>query len=1102
MSKTFTGWKGQESIQWGCALMELLGENSLELLPLLLSGSHAAESSAQTRDHVTAIRNTRKHTGKLLTRRAVQVAVKALNSRVKKGEVDATYRIHPGSLAFTAAPGHGALIREAKAALQVPQERNRHGLTLAPAGDLVARLHPHDEPVNVAVRLTDLTLPAPEQHDLTRQPARELLVTLAGLRKTARRLDKLDEGAPWQSEHWQDRLENVIHLQRTTTTGLEDTDTLDLSGLRHLIGLPGAGKTTLISLLCAHLAEQHKRVAVFFTSIETAREYLDRLRRYGTSTAMLVGRSEATHRRHGERLAELVATQGNGGFGHTVPGTDLFAQTCPLPAYAVNAKEAWAVWEATDAPCEHIYDPAADKDKRYLCPLWSRCGRVKNQRDLVHASVWLGHIRSADTPVPAHTSPERFQYFELIGQTFDLVIFDEVDETQKTLDDIGIRSLDLGGSPESIHAEAQRVTRLAFDGQFPIRDRRIYHHNLAANNFERQLILLHEEISLFERDHQGELGLALENRLLTTNFLIRQALRHFNIEMDSERRSAIYSFWDSAMYTAYTPDRPPPLPHVEEALGLTHEQFKAQWNALVEAFARYWHQVPRADDFDEEMEVLTGHFAQLLSPEHQKVLAPIARLTVTVGFAIAAYQELVRATRPLANHDILPQAVRSQASRALELFVPRNMLGTFSSVRYRSKPAGMGYDIDYLVLDTVPRLLLHRLHQEGANVLLTSATSWMPDAVTYHVSVQPDYVLRPKKQDDTQLSLHFRPVLDSQRQVPIRVSGAGRHMNGNLRKIVRHLAKPGLGGGLSELERTARSMTTPQGRVRLCALIVNSYDQVVEVVREIAQANPSLALQTRGVVKRLPTAAGPLERYVLRGQAETLGQQEDVTVVVFPMLALGRGANIVFHTNDDDNGSAALGALYFLIRPHPVVGDLTLMLSGIARATENFDLQDFGDCDLREVEEAQKAAKKVLYNRTMRLLARPMSASMLPDEQLRPFSANLLIPILQTIGRAIRRSRPAEVYFVDAAWAPESAKEGQDSERSSVLIGMQRLLNEYINHPHPGERAIFEALYKPFAEAFSDIEKLGPGSAFIAEDDEDDIYSSALLEEQDEEEEE
>lgn len=1099
MSDAFTGWKGQESIQWGCALMDLLGEQSLDLLPLVLSGSHAAESSAQARGHVTAIRNARWRTGKLLTRRSVEVAVKALNSRVRAGEVDATYRIDPKTLKFTAAPGHGALVREAQATLQTLPERTQHGLTLAPAADLVARLRPHADPVNVPVRLTDVSLPAPEQHHLARLPAGNLTVTLEGLRATARRLDALDAASDWKAEHWLDRLENVIRLQRVTATGLEDTDTLDLSGLRHLIGLPGAGKTTLISLLCAHLAEQDRRVAVFFTSIETAREYLHRLRRYGTSTAMLVGRSETTHRKHGERLAELIATQGNGGFGHTAPGADLFAQTCPLPAYAVNAKDAWAVWEAGEAPCEQVYD--ADTGKRHLCPLWSRCGRVKNQRDLVDARIWLGHVRSADTPVPAHTSPERLQYFELIAQTFDLVIFDEVDETQKTLDELGSKALDLGGSPESIHAEAQRVTRLAFDGKLPVYDRRMYNYGYAANNFERQLIRLHEEISLFERDHQSDLGLALENRLLTTNYLIRQALKHFEIELDSAHRSAIYAFWDSAMYAAYNPDRPPPPPQVDEALGLTPQQLTERWNALREKLRRYWSQVPRADDFDEEIEILTEEFSALLSPRHHKVLAPIARLTVTVGFAIAAYQELVRATRPLANHDLLPQAVRSQASRALELFVARNMLGTFSSVRYRRKQSGTGFDIDYLVLDTVPRLLLHRLHEEGTNVLLTSATSWMPDATAYHVGVRPAYVLRPKRQEDTRLRLHFRPVLHPQRQEPLRVSGAGRHFNANLKQIVRHLARPGGGGGLSELERTARSLHTLQGRVRQCALVVNSYDQVVQVVREIAQVNPSLALRTRGVVRQRPEAPGPAERYVLRGQVETLGHEEDVTVVVFPMTALGRGVNIVFHTDDDDNGSAAMGSLYFLIRPHPVVGDLTLMRSGIARATEEFDLQDFSDRDLHAVQEAQGEAKKKLYNRTMRLLARPMSASMLPDEHLRPFSANLLIPILQTIGRAIRRSRPAEVYFVDAAWAPESAREGQDTERSSVLVGMQKLLNGYVGASDPGDRAIFEALYKPFADAFADIENLGPGGVFTPEEDEDDIYTSALIEDADEEDE-
>ena len=88
------------------------------------------------------------------------------------------------------------------------------------------------------------------------------------------------------------------------------------------------------------LAGQGKRVAVFFTSIETARDYLEQLRRYEVSSALLVGRSPATHARHADRLAQLIALQGHGGFGHTRPGAELLAQTCPLPAFAVDEASA------------------------------------------------------------------------------------------------------------------------------------------------------------------------------------------------------------------------------------------------------------------------------------------------------------------------------------------------------------------------------------------------------------------------------------------------------------------------------------------------------------------------------------------------------------------------------------------------------------------------------------------------------------------------------------------------------------------------------------------------------------------------------------------
>jgi hypothetical protein len=226
----------------------------------------------------------------------------------------------------------------------------------------------------------------------------------------------------------------------------------------------------ITTLVCVLLKRRGQRVAVFFTSIEVAREYLETLRRYDVNVAILMGRSDQTHRRHANRMAELIAGRGNGGFGRTREGAELFAISCPLPAFADNWPEKWPIGEA---PCESIYE--AGSEVRKLCPAWELCGRVKNQRALVTADVWLGHVLSADTYVPAHTSPERLRYFELIAETFDLVIFDECDETQKMLDDHGALTLELTGNDDSLHIAIQQMTGLLAANRIRISDGMLRH---------------------------------------------------------------------------------------------------------------------------------------------------------------------------------------------------------------------------------------------------------------------------------------------------------------------------------------------------------------------------------------------------------------------------------------------------------------------------------------------------------------------------------------------------------------------------------------------------------------------------------------------------
>ena len=362
----------------------------------------------------------------------------------------------------------------------------------------------------------------------------------------------------------------------------------------------------------------------------------------------------------------------------------------------------------------------------------------------------------------------------------------------------------------------------------------------------------------------------------------------------------------------------------------------------------------------------------------------------------------------------------------------------------------------------------------------------------YHVERKPDYVLSPRSGQVGNVRLYVAPKLHPSTGKPLRFSGGGPDREDNLRHMVTALSQTDV-DELSELERAVKSVVTDLGRSRKAALIVNSYDQVRLVVERLNDVNPSLGERTRGVVDELP--GGALRaRYVLKGQVEALGCDADVDVVVFPITALGRGINIVFRTADDDNGRAAVGSVYFLTRPHPAAGDLSLMISLLAQATQKFDSQDLGHLSLAEAQQVYNIERYRIYRRVSNLLARPMSASSLDKDTLISFASNLLVPILQTIGRGMRKRMPVEVYFVDAAWAPRSAEGCPESGRSSVLVIMQQVLNACLVNPDPDLHDIYHALYGVFQNAFHDIVGLMPPND--AQDDREDLFdpSSATSE--------
>ncbi len=1064
-------WRGADRIQWGCVLMRLLGESSLQALPLVLSGLSSVEQSRQVAPYQAAVRTARVLIGEALTQRAVQSAVFDFLSTNRESR---SFDIDGHSLTFQARSMYDPEITKAeKVLLEGLPLRSRPREFADTSRDLVAQLN-RDR--RIRFRLNGLSFPAPSMHDLDRRPNGPITVYWSDLESLAAELDEMDLKVGRLQQNWQGRLAEIrVHV--TTGSGLREADALHLSELKHLIGLPGSGKTTIIVLLCIFLARSGLRVAVFFTAIQLARSYLETLRSYEVTAALLVGRSPDTHLRHANQLAELVATQGDGGFAHTKEGVELLAQSCPLPAFA----DPWPDnedWSFGEAPCETIYEAGSKVAK--LCPAWSLCGRVKNQRDLVNASVWLGHVLSADTLVPSHTSSQQLRYFELVGRTFDLVIIDESDETQKVLDDYGALTLNLTGNVDSIHVTLQRTTGLLAANRQRVSDA-LLQHILRANEFERHTLRFVEEIRRL-RSGRPDLAHRYEEKLLTASFLLREAIIAANrsTAFSSDARSALLDLWETAMYEAFF-ERDDEMgswrkaQRFAPALNMSLEESQDTWRRLNRAFRRYLAQ-DHAASAERPIAETVDILKDLLDTQNVETITPHVRLLIAVGFTIASYQRLAKGARPLAHRGELPDAndlVFAKSSIEMRETVPRSILGTFSSIRFRSTAESDGLEIDYLVMDSTPRLLLHRLHEiGGANVLLASATSWLEASSQYHIDKAPDILLSSRIPNLGPVRMYFQPKFHPSTKKPLSFSGAGYDRDNNLQNMVAGLAAPGPTGS-SDLERTVLAIRTELGKPRKAALVVNSYQQVRLVVEQILKVNRSLGERTRGVLDALPS--DHLQKhFILRGQVESLGSDPAVDILVFPLGALGRATNIVFTNDDGDRGKAAIGSVFFLTRPHPAAGDLSLMLSILARETENLNAEDLRMLGLSEVQEVFNRRRYGVFRQISQLLSRPMSVSQLDEDTLRAFAANLLVAVVQMIGRGTRQRMPVEVYFIDAAWAPNSAEGRPETARSSMLVAMQDVLRDCLATRNPDHREVYQELYGPFAEAFKEISGLIP----------------------------
>jgi len=995
--------------------------------------------------------------------------------------------------------------------LTTPPEFTRRHIPLAGSGQYVFPVR--DRLFSVTFPPELAAGPRPPAHDMDAGATgrdEKLTVTWAKLEEAAREMDEKERELPADRQgDWANRLLRVELLIRRKD-GFEKNLPLEIDGLLHLVGMVGAGKSTLRDILTywyvTSPAERKRRVTIVVGDVAETLAVTGLFARLGVLAAPVLG--QTTRERNIARLHRRLATAGAPSLlAHDHPGFRYLSSACP--ADALRGLEADRPLRPGQAPCTMLFPPEPEdgeqddrgqgkrRQDRHGCPLWSRCPRHHGARDLVTAQVWVATPASlVHSAVPPHQTDARIRYLELACRMSDLIIVDEADRVQMQLDAMFAPSATLvGRSPDSWldEVQAHKITELARQGRLQLSAEEIDNWTNAVNTVhvaaDRLYALLIQSKPLRDwvvADYFSPF--TLHQRLLDDWFPeIGQAKR--DGREDAPEIVAIIAERDRVSVILDEVRDDPLQPGETGAAGdgpgggdlarLTLELLHAYTFARTRPRLRrlLLDLVPeRARDriaADLDTHALRLELTLILAALHHRLDYVTSRWPVVEAALNLEYTSNVLSRRPPQDY---------------EPFIPESPMGNVLGFQFQLDEGGQSGALRFFRCSGVGRELLLGLHdlpaidgRPGPHVLLMSATSWAGTSSRYHLHVPVGAVLRPQEKEvkailKTTFRKEFLYGPDGQ---PLRLSGAGVHARPEvLRQMLRQFAEPdrSLAGSVSRLAQELDDVAREDPDRRRALILTGSYAEA-KAAAEYLNGIPEWKGKVTALISddadfddawtALPALAGGQAAGQLRRGDVASFSRTGSEILVAPLLAVERGHNIVL-----PGGKAAIGTVYFLARPHPRPDDITLAVQALNDWTVRY-VRDGGFNQLvlssRSLDAAGLAFRHEARMKWHRYLTRRLSWSSLPPDEKLSFTWDQLVVMWQVIGRLVRGGVPARVVFVDAAFAPrEAGLTGDDTPGTSLLLSLRQVLAPYFT---PGsdvsqtDRSLVENLYDPLYQA-------------------------------------
>lgn len=777
-------------------------------------------------------------------------------------------------------------------------------------------------------------------------------------------------------------------LKAVTEGNVKSANRLEIDKITNLVGMVGSGKSTLMKVLSYHLAKADKKIVLVLDTVSSVLEMCSYLSQFGVSVSPVIGWGGR------EKYIDQVAKAHEKYLQNEY--SKYLTAPCIIDGMAKNKSDKSSAPMFGNEPCRSLMK----NKKHYNCPYMDICPAVRMYRDVYTSNVIVTTVQGL---AAIRLLGDNKLFLEYVLEQADLVVFDECDKVQKTLDEFFTPSASFDKFRQNAAAlcsEAMNKETEALDGM--------------------------------EKNESGYIRKLM--RSLGVCMAVREAINAYG---GTWRTILSRTFSAEILYQAicrenqknkYISDKS--LEHMRcVTIGLDHD--KDIEHILKFALS------------EDDLKIFSSDISDWLTDNNCKPDKTFSD-HIKLYLVVAAFDNYIREISD--SYLFLPYERKTQQEltdflstrfTAQQKILPSSAMGNLFGMKNDPQKGLIlyrQYAFGRALMDRMPWLRLTEEGQPaGPNVLMLSGSSWADGCLQYHVNVPVKYLLEAEEWKRRKIAESKMIDLGT----AIRVSGSGsEEREENLTEVIKKI--------MGTIEAELRS----EGKL---LMIVNSYSEAQTVANYLNRL-----LSNGKTVACMRREADEFdENMILRSEIADFSDHS-ADIMVAPAQAIERGYNIV-----DKDGHSAFGSVFFLVRPMEVPDEISSKCTKLNGYLERHCVLSGKK---NAFDRAAKLRSEATRQWSLMERQGKMQLSSLDPVMKLDVTASLFVLILQIFGRLCRitdESKPApRVYFADGAFR-RSEKNTAGYDLLNELIDY---LDSMIDNKETGK--IAETLYQPFYEAF------------------------------------